>query len=373
MGLSDPFSTTYQGSMQAGESLGQGIQSAAGSIADAMQKKQQQQKFLQMIGMMKDSGAVTTESAPLSTDEYISQAEKTIAGLGDKLGAKGLQVTGSSDPEERKKQYQAILEPLGLDPKPKVTPKLDTNKMSGKYDISMDSDGKMTWKTKTVDPMAEEMKQERMDMQKEKLKDQESKNLDIEFDKLDKISNPNIATNRSPLGMAGRANMAANRALLTLDSPMVTNQEAGNVMADVASIYQNGSPTEFGMSEQGYKTVYAQAQAFKQWLTGQPQDALTPEVKQRLQGVLKGMKQTNKSVIKENMDALETLHRTTISKDPQRWKDYRKDIEKMGDYSDDSYSSNDASNIVKSTGMGGSTKTLSDEKFQEMLKASQGG
>ena len=49
MGLSDPFSTTYEGSMQAGESLGAGIQSAAGSVADVMKQKNQQKQGLALL------------------------------------------------------------------------------------------------------------------------------------------------------------------------------------------------------------------------------------------------------------------------------------------------------------------------------------
>src|SRR5260221_705 len=101
--------------------------------------------------------------------------------------------------------------------------------------------------------------------------------------------------------MAMKANYNANRALSTLSNPMVTNQEAGNVMSDIASIYQNGSPTQFGMSEQGYHTLTSKIAGFKQWLTGRPTDALSPEIKDRLLGVLKDMKKTNFDVLKQNL------------------------------------------------------------------------
>ena len=65
MSLNDPFSTTYQGSLQAGESLGQGIQQAAGSFSDVMkqkallkqQQKQRQQGFdtLKTLGLIKEN------------------------------------------------------------------------------------------------------------------------------------------------------------------------------------------------------------------------------------------------------------------------------------------------------------------------------
>lgn len=76
MGLSDPFNTTYQGSMQAGESLGQGIQSAAGNVADvmkqknalALQAKQRQDSF----NMLKQFGLIKEETTPPSIDDLKS-------------------------------------------------------------------------------------------------------------------------------------------------------------------------------------------------------------------------------------------------------------------------------------------------------------
>ncbi len=73
MGLSDPFSTTYQGSFDAGQSLGQGIQSAAGSVADVMKQKQalaqQAKQRKASFDMLKGMGLIQEDTTPPSVDD----------------------------------------------------------------------------------------------------------------------------------------------------------------------------------------------------------------------------------------------------------------------------------------------------------------
>lgn len=344
MGLSDPFSTTYQGSMQAGESLGQGIQSAAGNVADVMKQKAQQKQGMQLLQQF---GLVKT-NAP--TNDDLSDGLKQY---GQKMGAQVIVNKGDNDDATRK-NLTGIYKALGI-PLPKGTIEVNPG-------VNMDFGGGMSYTAqKPVSPEAQAMKEMSMEMQQERLKDSEEKTNDNEWDKLDKITDPNIATNRSPLGMAGRANMSADRALTTLNQPDVTNQEAGNVMADVASIYQSGSPTEFGMSEQGYKTLYAQAQGLKQYLTGNPQDAMTPEIKQRLKNVLQGMKDTNSKVIKQNLQYIEASHGNLIKKDRDKWNSMKSSV--LGDYADQS--SNNSSSTLKAAGIN-TTSSLKPQDFSKM-------
>lgn len=169
-----------------------------------------------------------------------------------------------------------------------------------------------------------------------------------EWDKLVKEVNPLTTSGRNPLGMAMKANYNANRALSTLSNPMVTNQEAGNVMADIASIYQNGSPTQFGMSEQAYHTLYAKIQGMKQYFTGKPTDALTPQVKDRLLNVLYDMKRTNFDVLKQNLAYTEKAKAKLIKAFPDEWKDMKETL------MSDGYSGlNDSGKGAKSEKLGG--------------------
>ena len=159
--------------------------------------------------------------------------------------------------------------------------------------------------------------------------------------------------------------MQANRALKTLSNPMVTNQEAGNVMADVSAIYQNGSPTEFGMNHQQYNTAYGKVQNAIQSITGKPTDALPNAIKQRLQGVLSDMKNTNGGVLKQRLDMTERSKSKVIKHFPQEWMDYRKTLE--GDAG--LYSGLDQSNAG---GSADATPTLSP-MAQAVLNRLQGG
>ncbi len=148
-----------------------------------------------------------------------------------------------------------------------------------------------------------------------------------EWDKIDKEANPLTASGRTGLGLAAKADYNANRALVTLSKPMVTNQEAANVMADIAQIYQGGSPTEYGMSHQGYNTLYGKITGAIQMVTGKPQDALTPQIQQRLIGVLNEMKTTNKAVFKQQLDHIERTQPKVIQHYSNEWKALRDNIE----------------------------------------------
>ena len=149
-----------------------------------------------------------------------------------------------------------------------------------------------------------------------------------EWDKIVKETNPLTASSRSSLGMAAQANLRADRAIVTLQQPTVTNQEAGNIMADIASIYQGGSPTQFGMSEQGYKTLYGSIQGVRQMITGHPQDAVTPEIKSRLNGVLEKLKGVNNGVISSQLDFMEKSKAKIIKAFPDEWQDIRTNLER---------------------------------------------
>lgn len=159
------------------------------------------------------------------------------------------------------------------------------------------------------------------------LSEKEDQFYQKEWDKIEKESNPLTTTGRSGLGMAAKADYNANRALVTLSKPVVTNQEAANVMADIAQIYQGGSPTEYGMSHQGYNTLYQKLTGSLQYLTGNPQDSLPDPIKQRLMGVLKEMKSTNKAVIKQQLDHLERAQPRVIGRFKNEWSGIRQNLE----------------------------------------------
>lgn len=148
-----------------------------------------------------------------------------------------------------------------------------------------------------------------------------------EFEKIIDQNNPTTGSSRTAIGQLGAANIKANRALTTLQNPMVTNQELGNVMADIASIYQGGAPTSFGMSHQAYNTMYGNIQGIMQTLSGKPQDAVPNAIKQRIAGVLNDMKSVNQSVLKQNFDTIENTKKASIAPYQDEWKNFRQSVE----------------------------------------------
>ncbi len=148
-----------------------------------------------------------------------------------------------------------------------------------------------------------------------------------EFDKLTTVNDPNNASSRTAIGMLGRANLNAQRAMITLNRPVVSSVDAGNLMAEIASIYQGGSPTQFGMSEQQYKTLHQSIAQKVQYLTGNPTDALPKEVVDQLKETLMGMAQANSSIIKRQLDSVEASHKKLIGWAGTNWSDWRKNKE----------------------------------------------
>ncbi len=150
-----------------------------------------------------------------------------------------------------------------------------------------------------------------------------------EWDKIVKDADPLNTNSRSSLGLAARANLQADTALKTLAHPMVTNQEAGNVMADMASIYQRGSATQYGMSHQAYNTLYGKIQNVLQEISGNPRDALPDAVKQRLISVLGDLKAVNGGVISQQLDLIERSKGKIINGGgyQEDWKNLRSTLE----------------------------------------------
>lgn len=344
MAIGDPFDTTYAGAYKSGSSLGEGLDSAAGDIADKMKLDNQRK---QALGLLKQFGMINTKTEDPSLDDLAQGAKDFVAktqGPGHELN-----INYGDNPDQAKQNIMSIYKALNI-PMPQGKTKTTLNLTPGtEYDPTK---GEVAFKGQSTQLTPEESAArftralgvapqgttpEVTSKGGVSYKADKPVDTDAEWSKLDKTVNPNVTTNRTPLGMAGRANMAADRAITTLNNPMVTNQEAGNVMADIASIYQGGSPTEFGMSEQGYKTVQGQAAGLMQYLTGKPTDALTPDIKARLQTVLSGMKDTNSKVIKQNLDYVEQAHSKLINSDPDKWKSIRGILE--GGYGNASNSS----------------------------------
>ena len=153
-----------------------------------------------------------------------------------------------------------------------------------------------------------------------------------QYDSILEKNNPYTGSSRTTVGIIGRTSLAANRALTTLSRPDVTNQEAGNVMADIASIYQGGNPTDAGMSHQNYQTLYGKAQGLVQMITGKPQDAVPDAIKQRLISTLNDMKGQNGQLMQQAL-ALQEAGQSRVLNHPliaPQWDAFKKEMLSIG-------------------------------------------
>ena len=186
-----------------------------------------------------------------------------------------------------------------------------------------------------------------------------------EFDKIIEKNNPYNASSRTPIGMAGRAALSASRALQRLNDTgdLITNQDAGNIQADIASIFQNGSPTEFGMSEQQYHTLYGKVQGIRQYLTGKPENSITPEIRQRLIKVISDIQRTNVDVVKNNFSFIEKSKSNVIKPFQDQWDSAKQDLL-------DKFNFESSAGLSNQSGQG---MTATNPKTGQRIKSLDGG
>lgn len=377
MGLSDPFSTTYEGSFKAGQSLGQGLESAASSVATAMQTKQKQaqaQKMLQTIGFGKQTGAIKTEEIPLDADEYNKQAEDMLSKAGPSVFNSNTVLTGSKDPTERMNQYQQLFKAAGIPgPKPKTVTTVDAEKMNNaqKFGYTVNpSTGEVSIHSTEIDPMAQEMKAERMDMEKQRLKDQEDSKNSTVATNLNKQVNPMNASRGSQLGKIGETTVRAKRALDLLNDPnfKINSQVLSGIGSDMAGILQGGSPTQIGMNEQGYATLQTTLAKAGQYLDAHPGDALPQDMRDYLTTTFNKLNDTGKYYIKNNLKTVEDLQKPWVSKNKDIWSSTKQDIYDTYGLEDDS---NGATSTLKAAGMGNKSQ-MSDEDGYNQLQSMRG-
>lgn len=179
--------------------------------------------------------------------------------------------------------------------------------------LSMDN-GKMSIKPMT--PYQQQMLQMRQDSMDQRTQNQWTTFLHQ--------NNPELASPRSTLGMAGTGNAKADRALATLqNNPLVTSADLGNITADLASIYQGGAPTDMGMKHQEYGTIWTNIQKLKQFVTNNPTDVLPQAMKDKVIDTITRLKDANNKVLNNYFDTTEKSQTKLISKNPDEWKAFR--------------------------------------------------
>ena len=104
----------------------------------------------------------------------------------------------------------------------------------------------------------------------------------------------------------------ANRALMLLNKPVQTSQDASTIAADFNQIFAGHSATDMGMKEQTYQTIKSKIANAQQFWSGKPQSALPDDIKAHLVNVLGDLKNQNVGILKDYHDELETGRSTVI-------------------------------------------------------------
>lgn len=158
-----------------------------------------------------------------------------------------------------------------------------------------------------------------------------------------KTNTPTLASSRSTLGMAANGNLRADRALVSIqNNPVMTNQDLGNVVGDLAGIYQGGAPTDMGMKHQQYDSIQNRIASLKQFITGKPQDAVPPAIKQKLVDLINNLKNVNNQAIDQHFAVQEKAQKKLIAKFPDEWQALRDQVKE--NYSGNSSSSSSTGN-----------------------------
>lgn len=140
----DYFDQGFQAGAAGINSLGQGLNQVAGLYAQNKQKQKQQANSLNML---KQLGILQQDPIEPDVNDY----EKALSQHASQIGLNNLQVTGSADPEQRKKEIKAILDPLGLSPKPKMTDPVFNAKRAAEVGLNYDPNtGEMSVKPPQV-------------------------------------------------------------------------------------------------------------------------------------------------------------------------------------------------------------------------------
>lgn len=140
-------------------------------------------------------------------------------------------------------------------------------------------------------------------------------------------NNPSTAGRSGALGQAATANTRAQTAINTIDNaPFLTSQDLSNITVDLAGIYKRGVPGEVEINAQDYNSLQKKIANIKQYISANPQKAVSPEIKKKLRDTLLSLSEVNNKIIKSNFDSAEAAYKPLFKRNPdlyQAWKEFR--------------------------------------------------
>jgi hypothetical protein len=147
---------------------------------------------------------------------------------------------------------------------------------------------------------------------------------EMQWSKLVDKVNALTAGSRKVVGIAGTANMRADRALEILNNPL-TPQELKLINIDIAGIMKGGVPDMEEVRSTEFKNLQTRFARLVQEFGGANQ-ADIPKVVQKYKEILQGLKKIDQRVIEKNLGISAIGAKKIIAEDPQRWKDLQEQV-----------------------------------------------
>jgi len=151
-----------------------------------------------------------------------------------------------------------------------------------------------------------------------RLEQQEDQWTEGQWQKLLTQVNPLTAGSRKVVGVAGSANMRADRALVLLEKPNITPQEYKLITVDVAGIMKAGVPDMEEVRTTQFKNIQSEWAKLQQ-LSGDASAINTPSVRQKYKEIISGLKQIDQRIITKNLGLEAVGFEKIIGDDPPRW------------------------------------------------------
>lgn len=140
--------------------------------------------------------------------------------------------------------------------------------------------------------------------------------------------NPYLASGRTQVGVAIQTVARCARALMTLNHPPVTKQDAMNVILEIGFAYKGGSPDQAAILETKYDTLYGDILNWTQSKIGKAMDALPEDIKNHLIDRIKDLEDQGRKVVTDSVSAAQALNQDVIDHFPDQWSRFVTEINK---------------------------------------------
>lgn len=195
--------------------------------------------------------------------------------------------------------------------------------------------------------------QERLNLAKDKIAQDQSNRDQKLFQNIISVTIPTVAKRGSALGIAAQNNMKKDRLLEIASKPNPSPEEVRLMETDLAAVMQQGSPQQDLLAATHYGSIFQDWARVKEKFTGQPQDADSPEIVEKLKQLAVGVGSVDNEIISKNIGMIKSnpAVASAIKRNPDAWKLYENTILSSVSQGQGSETSSQESEYLKSIGV----------------------